>query len=128
MSEGYNSMNQDNDLKSWFKNGKRCEKCNKDCSDIKYERNETYNGIDVHHNPPQFMFEKPEWVGELICLCRECHRKLHEEILKIMFKHSNLFKPKKSEHWTWIATIGEDRFKCRDEVYKFTVNWLGEKE
>jgi len=120
----YNSINQFGSLKSWNKNGEECEKCHKDCSNNNFKKGETYEGVDIHHSPPQFMFEKDNWVGGLIILCRKCHREIHDKILEIMFKHSNLFQPKKSEHWTWIAIIGEGRIKCRDEVYEFTKRWL----
>ena len=102
-----------------------CEKCKEDFSEIKGEKYKTYTGIDEHHNPPTFMFREDEiFLGELIPLCRKHHRELHDIILKIMFKHSNLYKPKKSEYWTWIAIIGERKNECRKEVYNFTKEWL----
>ncbi len=101
-----------------------CEKCKIDFSDKKYEKYKTYEGIDRYHNPPTFMLEK--WEGEMVSLCRKHHRKLHDEILEIMFRHSNLRIPKKSEHWTWIAIIPIHRRECIDEVIKFTKSWLND--
>ena len=102
-----------------------CQRCKQNLTGIKAEQLVTYEGADEHHNPPRFMFDnKSKWEGELLILCRKCHRELHDEILKIMFKYSNLFKHKKSEHWTWIAIIGENKIKCREEVYNFTKRWL----
>ncbi len=100
-----------------------CQKCKKDFSGIKPEKNKTYKGIDYHHSPPKFMLK--EWEGEEIPLCRKHHRQLHDEILKIMFKHSNLLKFKKSEYWTWIGILPINRKKCIEEVIYFTSRWLG---
>jgi len=103
-----------------------CDKCKRNFEE-KAEKNKTYEGIDYHHNPPIFMFEKNEmWAGKIVLLCRKHHRELHDEILKIMFKHSNLFKPKKSEHWTWIAILPCNRKKVIEEVMKFTKGWLND--
>jgi len=104
---------------------KICEKCNADFSEVNAEKYKTYEGIDEHHNPPEFMFEKGEkWNGRFIKLCRKCHTELHKEIREIMFKHSNLFKPKNSDHWIWIAVLPINRIKCREEVKEFTERWL----
>ncbi len=82
----------------------------------------TYEGIDEHHNPPTFMMKR--WEGEIINLCRRCHKELHDIILKIIFKHSNLFKPNKSEHWTWIKVIPNKRQEYISEVIKSTREWV----
>ncbi len=99
-----------------------CEKCKKDFSDKKWEKGETYEGIDSHHNPPEFMLDK--WKGNMIDLCRKHHREIHDFILDIMFKHSTLFKPLKSEHWMWVNIIPYKREECIEEVIKFTEEWL----
>jgi len=104
-----------------------CKKCYGDFSEIKAEKNKTYTGIDYHHNPPTFMFFEGElFIGDIIPLCRKCHRELHDIILKIMFRYSNLFKFKKSEYQNWIGIIGDKKEKCRIEVYNFTREWLNE--
>ena len=103
----------------------RCSKCNCNLNNKEWKKGKTYEGLDYHHNPPQFMFEdKKEWKGELIPLCRKCHKELHTKIREIMFKYSNLFKPNKSDYWNWIKVIGKDRIKCREEVFSFTKRWL----
>jgi len=84
-----------------------CMKCGEDLSHIRAEKYKTYEGIDEHHSPPEFMLE--EWEGRII---------------RIMFEHSTLFKPNKSEHWTWIKVIPTNRPKCIKEVIKFTDDWI----
>lgn len=98
-----------------------CKKCNH-LFKHKWEKGKTWEGIDEHHSPPEFMLD--EWKGKIIPLCRKHHRNLHDRIIKIMFKHSNLFKPKKSEHWTWVAIMPNKRKECIEEVIKFTKEWL----
>lgn len=106
-----------------------CQKCCKEFIENSWVSGETYESIDIHHNPPQFMVkESGKWEGNLINLCRKCHRELHDNILDIMFKFSNLFKFKKSEYWTWLAIIGNERNKCIEEVKNFTEEWLKEKK
>jgi len=99
-----------------------CMKCGEDLSHIRAEKYKTYEGIDEHHSPPEFMLE--EWEGRIIPLCRKHHKELHIEIIRIMFEHSTLFKPNKSEHWTWIKVIPTNRPKCIKEVIKFTDDWI----
>ena len=101
-----------------------CEKCKKDFSDKKWEHKITYEGIDFHHSPPKFMLDV--WEGKIINLCREHHKELHKDIIKIMFKYSTLFKPLKSEHWTWVKIIPCDRKDCIKEIIKFTDDWLND--
>lgn len=104
-----------------------CKKCLNDFN-IKAEKNVTYLGIDEHHNPPEFMFEKDEiWFGEMVSLCRKCHRELHDNLIEIMLKHSTLFKKNKSEYWIWLHTSLNERKKCREECYNFTNEWLNNK-
>ena len=69
-----------------------CDKCNKLIMH-KWESGKTYEGIDAHHNPPEFIsnFFKEEWSGEFYRLCRKCHRDLHNKILIILNKHSTSF-------------------------------------
>jgi len=102
-----------------------CEHCKKDFSGIKAEQGITYEGIDYHHNPPEFMVDK--WKGELLKLCRKCHKELHIKIREIMFKHSTLFKPNKSDYWTWIKVLPCDREKCVNEVIKYTKELVNDK-
>ncbi|MGQ4876546.1 MAG: hypothetical protein ACP6IY_20975 [Promethearchaeia archaeon] len=105
----------------------RCSKCNCNLTNKNWKKGVTYKGLDYHHNPPKFMFKnEKEWVGDLIPLCRDCHKQLHLKIKDIMFKHSNLFKSNKSDYWIWINIIGDNKIKCRKEVFKFTKRWLNE--
>ena len=104
----------------------KCDKCGGDYGSVKCEKNKTYWGIDVHHNPPQYMFAKGAWKGDLICLCRKCHKDFHFLILVEMRKHSNLLKPNNSEEWTWKSVFGQPRFDCIEEVRKLKEVWLNE--
>lgn len=97
-----------------------CDKCG--LIGERWEKGVTYEGIDGHHNPPEFMLE--EWEGEIIPLCRKHHRELHDEIRRIMFEHSTLFKPNKSDYWTWIKVIPNKRGGCIEEVIKYTKGWI----
>jgi hypothetical protein len=99
-----------------------CDKCKKDNKEI-WEKDKTYLGIDEHHNPPRFMIES--WEGDIFNLCRECHRNLHDEIIKIMLKYSNLLnKRNKSEYWIWLHTFSEERKNCMEDVISFTKKWI----
>jgi len=100
----------------------RCRKCKEDFSEKDWESGKTYLGIDEHHNPPEFMLE--EWNGEMISLCRKCHKDLHIEIRRIIFEHSTTFKPNKSDYWSWIKVIPNKRQECITEIIKFTRGWL----
>ena len=103
----------------------KCIKCNKKFEKNQFQRGKKYLGIDEHHNPPEFMFEKDErWFGEIINLCRKCHVELHELIRNIMFEHSNLFKKNNSDYWIWIKVLPCDRKKCREEIFNFTKEWI----
>jgi len=101
-----------------------CDYCNH-CFKMKAEKGVTYNGIDEHHNPPQFMFEEDEsWVGELLNLCRKHHRELHDEIIKILNEEARTLKFIKSEYWVWIKMNLNQRRKARDRIFKFTGEWI----
>ena len=97
-----------------------CEKCG--LVGERWESGKTYLGIDEHHNPPEFMLKA--WKGKLIPLCRDHHKELHKEIIKIMFKHSNLLKTSKGEHWIWLHILPIKRRDCIKEVLNFTSKWI----
>ena len=106
---------------------KICLKCKKDFSDITAQQKVTYKGIDIHHNPPKeiIKFLKEEWKGELYPLCRECHKKLHIEITKILKKYSN--KPKyNSDYWLMLNSTINKLNEAKEEIYSFTKKWLKE--
>lgn len=104
-----------------------CAKCKKRKQDFpEWKNGETYIGLDLHHNPPEFIsdYMNEEWSGEKFFLCRGCHQELHKQILLIMFKHSTLSKPKNSEYWTWQSIIPSKRKEMIDEIVKFTRGWI----
>lgn len=91
---------------------------------IKARQGITYKGIDEHHNPPQFMLDN--WEGEVYYLCREHHRKLHDEIIKIMNRIAETLKFVNSEHWVWVKMNKLKQNECVREVYNFTKRWIRE--
>ncbi len=99
----------------------KCEKCLQDFNS-EWKTGLTYEGIDVHHSPPTFMLNK--WEGILINLCRNCHQNIHIEISHIIFKHSTLLKPNKSEYWLWKHIIPINHGKVIEEVENYTQEWL----
>lgn len=101
-----------------------CQKCNKE-QEREWYSGETYEGIDSHHSPPTFMM-KENWKGDLISLCRDCHKEIHIQIRKIMFKNSNLFKMNNSDYFLWLQITPQDRRKTIEEVIKFTREWLND--
>lgn len=106
-----------------------CAKCKKPRESFpEWKSKETYSGLDIHHNPPEFIsnYLNESWSGETIFLCRECHKELHKRILIIMFKHSTLFNLKNSEYWTWQNIIPSNRKSMIEEIIKFTREWVNE--
>ena len=122
----------------------KCQKCGKE--NIEWKSGVRYEGLDEHHNPPQYMFkekvfygkyindgiENEIWKGEIYILCRECHtgkNGLHETIiLPYLLKNSNLLKKNNNECWIWrYHIIPKDRIMMREEIFKLTKQWL-EKE
>ena len=76
----------------------KCEKCGRDI-ESEWKSGVTYEGIDYHHNPPQFLMDN--WKGDLLKLCRDCHtgkNGLHKQILILMNKKANTLKFNGSEH------------------------------
>ena len=103
-----------------------CDKCKKEFNGMEWKSGETYEGIDLHHNPPQFMMNK--WEGKTYNLCRKCHRKLHDEIIKILNKFANTLKFIKSEYWVWNKIIPNKRQEIKDEIIKFSEVWINDSE
>ena len=97
-----------------------CDKCKQDFSNVVWEKGKTYNGIDQHHNPPEFMVEK--WEGEIYNLCRKHHRELHDKIIEIL--NEGTLKFVKSEYWAWIKIIPSKRQEVIEKVIKFTKGWV----
>jgi len=106
-----------------------CEKCNKIFTD-KWRINITYKGIDIHHNPPEFIstFLNEPWSGEFYNLCRDCHIELHREIKNILHKNSNGLKFINSEDWLLKKMTINQIKKARDEIYLFTKKWVGDND
>jgi len=104
----------------------KCDKCGNDFSGYIYEKGETYNGIDEHHNPPKFLMRN--WEGKFYNLCRGCHRKLHDEIIIILNKVAGTLKFNKSEHWVTKKMSPNQIEEARKIVYIFTEEWINEQE
>jgi hypothetical protein len=99
-----------------------CNKCQKDILET-WKTKVTYNGIDRHHNPPQFMMI--QWKGEMYNLCRECHKMLHHKfIIPIMNKISGVLRYNGSEHWLWQSMSPKQREECREAIYLSTKRWI----
>lgn len=98
-----------------------CEKCKNDFSSVAWEKDVTYFGIDHHHSPPQFMLAP--WKGEIINLCRECHRKLHDKVI-IKILNEGQLKFVNSEHWAWIKIIPNKRKEIIEKIIISTKRWL----
>ena len=103
----------------------RCDKCGGDF-DEKAEKYKTYKGIDVHHNPPQFLMDK--WEGETYNLCRKCHRELHDEIIKILNQVAHTLKFNKNEYWVCQQMSPNEKEIAKQVVYDFTNRWLEKKD
>jgi hypothetical protein len=103
-----------------------CERCHALCDSNAWEKGLTYNGIDKHHNPPEFIsnFLKEKWSGEIYSLCRNCHVKLHKEIKKILYKNSNSLKFINSEDWLLKKMNVNQIKKAKEEIYFFTKEWI----
>ena len=103
----------------------KCDKCKEDINVI-WKSRETYKGIDKHHNPPEFLsnFLKEKWSGEFYYFCRDCHRKLHNEIIILLNKKTNTSKFINSEFWV-IQKINLKLIKeSQTEIYDFTKEWI----
>ena len=106
---------------------RKCCKCKKDFSHIKWEGGKTYEGLDEHHNPPEEIsrFLNEEWKGEFYLLCRECHKELHKEITKILKKYS--LKPKyNSDYWLMQYSTPTKIKEAQKEIYNYTYKLLGD--
>ena len=104
-----------------------CDKCKKNI-DSKWESGITYEGIDFHHNPPQFLMK--DWKGDLLTLCRNCHtgsNGIHNKILILMNKKANTLKFNGSEHWLLQKMCQKDIDELANEVFEFTNNWLNKE-
>lgn len=107
----------------------RCQKCKKEFEESSWEKDKTYKGLDIHHNPPEFISDKlqEEWSGEFYNLCRDCHVKLHKEIKKILYAKSNSLKFINSEYWLIQKMSLEQIKKAKEEIYSFTKQWIIKK-
>lgn len=107
-----------------------CDKCKKDFSYIKWKSKETYKGIDVHHNPPEFISDyfKEKWSGEFYNLCRDCHVKLHHQIKKLLNKKAGTLKFINSEYWVMKRMSPIQIKESKRDIYCFTKDWLKKEE
>ncbi len=108
----------------------KCQKCDKHFTDKEWKSGETYKGIDVHHNPPEFISDYlgEPWSGEFYDLCRKCHGELHDEIIKILNKKSTSLKFINSEYWICKRMTQKQIKECKEEIYLFTKKWIKEKD
>lgn len=101
-----------------------CSYCKK--SDFeKWEKGKTYVGLDLHHNPPEFLFGFGEtWEGKRYYLCRKCHKELHQEIKKILNRVVGTMKFCNSEDWLLKKMSITQMREARIEVWEFTEKWI----
>ena len=104
----------------------KCDKCKNDFSNIVWEKNENYLGIDRHHNPPEeiYRFLKEKWNGEFCILCRNCHKELHKKITIILQKYS--LKKYNSDYWLMKFMTIKKIEESKKEIYLFTKGWINE--
>jgi len=102
-----------------------CDKCQRS-NFSSWKLGETYDGIDIHHNPPEFIsdFFKESWSGEFYFLCRKCHVELHREIKQILHKNSKAIKFVNSEYWLMQKMTPSQIKKAKEEIYIFTRKWI----
>lgn len=107
-----------------------CDKCKKDFSHITWISGETYEGIDKHHNPPEFLSDylREQWSGEFYNLCRDCHKQLHKEILIILNKKSSNLKFINSEFWICKKMSLKELQEVKIGIYNFTKEWINGKD
>jgi hypothetical protein len=114
-----------------------CKKCGK--GNVEWISGIKYEGLDIHHNPPEFMFKDCsdsyagthfvlQWTGETYYLCRECHTGktgIHQTIIiPYLFKESGLLRMNKSEHWLWINIPNSKKQKCREDIFILSKKWV----
>ena len=106
-----------------------CYKCDKEI-DVIWKRGEIYLGIDIHHNPPEFIsdFLEEEWSGEYYNLCREHHKELHKEIIKILNEVAKTLKFVNSEYWVCQRMNKGQIREAETKIYLFTKRWVEEKD
>jgi hypothetical protein len=106
----------------------KCDYCNEDFSESKWEKGVTYEGIDSHHNPPEFLsdFLKEQWSGEFYNLCRKHHRELHDQIILLLNKKANTLKFIKSEYWVLQKMNLKQIEEVKEEIIEFTRRWIND--
>jgi len=104
-----------------------CYKCRKEIV-VTWKSGEIYLGIDIHHNPPEFIsnFLNEEWSGECYNLCRKCHIELHKEIKKILNEVAKTLKFVNSEHWICQRMNKYQIKEAKEKIYFFTKKWVEE--
>jgi len=103
----------------------KCDYCKEDFEEAIWEKGKIYEGIDEHHNPPQFLM-KENWKGKMYNLCRKHHRILHNEILKILNRVAGTLKFINSEDWVCKKMTPKKIEEARKEVYDFTEKWISQ--
>ena len=103
----------------------RCAKCKKELFD-KWQIGVTFEGLDRHHNPPEFTFEPGEsWFGKMIYLCRNCHIQLHHQVIvPLLNNYVPTLKFNGSEYWLWMKLSPLRRKEARDLIYNKTEEWI----
>jgi len=109
----------------------QCSYCGQWFENTDYEKGETFKGIDEHHNPPKFLTSEKEWFNfegkELLNLCREHHRKLHDEILIILNRIAGTLKFNRSEYWLTQKLSAIQKQQATKEVFEYTRQWISQK-
>lgn len=109
----------------------QCSYCGEWFENTDFKSGETFKGIDEHHNPPKFLTGEEEWNDfegrQLLCLCREHHRELHDEILVIINRIARTLKFNKSEYWVCQRMSISQKQEATREVFEYTKRWLSQK-
>lgn len=110
----------------------KCSKCNKDVDNTIFQSGEIFKGIDEHHNPPKFLTGEDNWNKfdgrDLLNLCRDCHRELHNIILIMMNKKANTLKFNGSEYWLCRKMSIQQKEELAKEVFEYTNQWISQKD
>ena len=100
-----------------------CAYCGRENSE--WKSGVTYTGLDLHHNPPEFLFRRDgKWEGKKYLLCREHHVELHRMIKLILNRIAGTMKFVNSEEWLCNKMNLNQIRQARKEIYDYTEGWI----